>query len=115
MAAWGIVALHSEASRAHVFGHTGTPTGRIFEIWKGSSNSANPFWVHSGGDVLAAPITSPSLATTATDGFLYIRSCAGTPTGVPTNNLTGRVPFVYDRTGKKIWVYDAGWIGVVVA
>jgi hypothetical protein len=49
------------------------------------------------------------LATTATAGFLYLASCAGTPTGVPANTYTNCVPFVYDRTAHKIWVNDAGW------
>lgn len=115
MANFGIVAAHPTAGRAHVFAHTGTPTGNIFEIWKGSTNSGNPFWVHSDGDVLAAPISSPSIATTATDGFFYIRSCAGTPTGVPANDATGRVPLVYDRTNNKLYVYNTAWVGVTLS
>lgn len=54
------------------------------------------------------------ITTTATGGFFFIQSCAGTPTGVPTDS-SNRTPIVYDRTGNKIWVYDGGWIGVVVA
>lgn len=56
-----------------------------------------------------------ALDTTATDGFLYIATSAGTPTGVPTS-FTGRVPIVFDTTGVKIWIYTGGsWKGVVVA
>ena len=55
-----------------------------------------------------------ALATTATDGFLYIPTCAGTPTGVPTA-FTGRLPMIYDSTGNKFWIYDGGWIGVALA
>lgn len=115
MAAFGIVATHPTASRAHVFSHASTPTGRIFEIWKGAANTANPFWVDGDGDVMAAPISSPSIATTATDGFFYIRSCAGAPTGVPSNDATGRVPMVYDRTNDKLYVYNTAWVGVTLS
>ncbi len=48
-----------------------------------------------------------ALATTATDGFLYIRSCAGVPTGVPTA-VAGSVPMVYDTTNLRLYVYAGG-------
>lgn len=53
---------------------------------------------------------SGALATTATDGFLYIPTCAGTPTGVPTA-YSGRVPIVFDTTNNKLYIYDGGWLG----
>lgn len=60
-------------------------------------------------------VGSAALATTATDGFLHIPTCAGTPTGVPTA-YTGRAPLVFDTTGSKLWVRTGGtWKGVVVA
>lgn len=49
-----------------------------------------------------------ALATNATDGFLYIPTCAGTPTGTPTTQ-TGYAPMVWDSTNKKLYVYAAGW------
>ncbi len=52
-----------------------------------------------------------AIATNATDGFLYIPSCAGTPTGTPTAK-TGRVAMVFDTTNNKLYVYDGGWIDV---
>jgi len=48
-----------------------------------------------------------SLATTATDGFLYIPSCAGTPTGTPTTK-TGFAPLVIDSTNNKLYAYIGG-------
>jgi hypothetical protein len=54
-----------------------------------------------------------ALATNATDGFTYIPTCAGTPTGTPTAQ-TGVKPIVYDTTNNKIWVYNGSWRGVVV-
>ncbi len=48
-----------------------------------------------------------ALGTTATDGFLYVASCAGAPTGVPTA-FTGRVPIQIDTTNGKFWAYYGG-------
>ncbi len=51
-----------------------------------------------------------AVATTATDGFLYIPGCAGTPTGTPTSQ-TGRVPLVVDTTNNKLYFYSGGsWV-----
>lgn len=54
-----------------------------------------------------------AIATNATDGFLYVVGCAGTPTGAPTA-ATGRYPLVYDSSANKIWVYNGSWRGVAV-
>jgi len=51
-----------------------------------------------------------AVATTATDGFLYVTGCAGTPTGTPTAK-TGRVPIVVDTTNNKLYFYSGGsWV-----
>lgn len=52
-------------------------------------------------------VGSGALATTATDGFLYIPTCAGTPTGTPTT-VTGLAPMVADSTNNKLYVYLGG-------
>ena len=53
---------------------------------------------------------SGAVATTATNGFLYVTSCAGTPTGTPTAK-TGRVPIVVDTTNNKLYFYSGGsWV-----
>lgn len=48
-----------------------------------------------------------SLATNATNGFMYVPSCAGTPTGTPTAK-TGYAPIVVDSTNNKLYFYSGG-------
>lgn len=55
-----------------------------------------------------------ALATTATDGFIYMSTSAGAPTGVPTTQ-TGRVAFHYDTTNNQFYVYNAAWKKVALA
>jgi hypothetical protein len=57
------------------------------------------------GNIVAG--ASAALATTATDGFLYVPTCAGTPTGVPTS-ITGMVPIVVNTTNNKLYFYSGG-------
>lgn len=60
--------------------------------------------VDANGNVV---INTAAIATTATNGFLYVPSCAGTPTGTPTT-FTGRVPIVVDTTNNKLYFYSSG-------
>jgi len=49
------------------------------------------------------------LNTKATDGFLYITSCAGEPSGIPTT-ITDRVPLVVDTKNRNLTMYlDGAW------
>lgn len=52
-------------------------------------------------------IGTTALSTSATDGFLYVNSCAGTPTGVPTTQ-TGRIPVQFDSTNNFLYAYLNG-------
>ncbi len=47
------------------------------------------------------------LAAGATDGFLYVAGCNGTPTGTPTA-YSGRVPIVVDFANNKLYFYSGG-------
>ena len=52
-------------------------------------------------------VGTAALATTATDGFLYVPTCAGTPTGTPTTQ-TGTAPIVINTTNNKLYFYSGG-------
>lgn len=56
-------------------------------------------------------INEGGLLANTTDGFLYLSSGAGPPTGIPTVGGLS-VPIYVDRTNKKVYLYDitaAGW------
>lgn len=61
----------------------------------------------TGADIVVNG-SGAALATTATDGFLYIPTCSGTPTGTPTT-FTGRIAMIYDTSAHQFWFYDGGW------
>lgn len=70
---------------------------------------------YNSGSVLLRCLANGSLlqghgavTSTATNGFLYIATVAGTPTGTPTAS-TGRVPMLYDTTANKLWIYNGAW------
>jgi hypothetical protein len=48
-----------------------------------------------------------ALATSATNGFLYVPTCAGTPTGVP-ETVTGYAPIIVNTTNNKLYFYSGG-------
>lgn len=55
-------------------------------------------------------VGNAALATNAADGFLYIPTCSGPPTGTPTA-VTGRVPMIYDTANDKFYFYNGSWKG----
>lgn len=65
-----------------------------------------------GGSLVMGGVSA--LLTTATNGFPYLPSCAGTPTGVP-EDWPGAIPVVLDSVADKLWAYLGGaWKGVVL-
>lgn len=52
-------------------------------------------------------VNNDFIGTTATNGFLYVPSCAGIPTGVPTT-YSGRTPVVVDTTNNRLYFYSTG-------
>ncbi len=53
-------------------------------------------------------LNNAAIAANATDGFLYIASGAGPPTGTPTA-FTGRVPLYFDSTNDQLYIYRTTW------
>jgi hypothetical protein len=113
-----VIAAGTSATGNPIF--RSTTTGSYQWVWGTDNGNSGRFAIAynnnvGSGDFLTistlgnVAIGSAALATTATDGFLYIESCAGTPTGVPTA-ITGRVPIVFDSTNNKLYVYDGGWL-----
>jgi len=99
-----------------------TASDGITGLHVGNATDANNYYSNDGhifrkkDNTLRLTITaagsivpgSAALATTATDGYLYITSCAGVPTGVPTTQ-TGRVAIQFDSTNNDLYVYNGAW------
>jgi hypothetical protein len=77
----------------------------------GNLGTNDYFAISTTGSVV---LNNAAIATNATDGFLYIASCAGAPSGTPTTK-TGRVPLVIDSTNSKIYAYIGSWKAVTVS
>jgi hypothetical protein len=89
-------------------------TSAQFELVNRSASAGFDFYVNSGGTLAARipaaggmVVGTAALTTTATDGFLYVPTCAGTPTGTPTTQ-TGTAPIVVDTTNNKLYFYSGG-------
>lgn len=54
------------------------------------------------------------LANIATDGFGYMPTVSGTPTGTP-RTIAGFVPFVFDTAANKLWIYTGSWKSVTLS
>lgn len=64
----------------------------------------------TNGNIIMGP--AAALATAATDGFLYIPSMPGPPSGTPSA-ITGRVPMCVDSTNNQLYIYPGGaWVAV---
>jgi hypothetical protein len=89
----------------------GTGTSRLVTISGGSAfaiqtgnNAIDYLNLDGNGNVT---IGSNNVATTATNGFLYVPTCAGTPTGTPTAK-SGFAPIVVDTTNNRWYFYSGG-------
>jgi hypothetical protein len=82
-----------------------TPGGLIFQTTpSGSLSLTEAMRIDNGQNIIHG---TAAIATNATNGFTYIATCAGTPTGTPTT-YTGRVPLVFDTTNSQFWIYTGG-------
>ncbi len=101
---FGLHAAYPTMASAALMCDNGSETSDIFVA---RDNGTAKFKITDLGNVVCS---NAALATNATDGFLYIPTCAGTPTGVPTAQ-TGTVAMVFDTTNNKLYIYDGGWLG----
>lgn len=70
----------------------------------GTNARAERMRIDNQGSVI---IGTAALATSATGGFFFLPSCAGTPSGTPTS-YTGRIPCLVDSSASKLWAYIGG-------
>ena len=72
----------------------------------GAASPTTRMTIKNSGSVIIGN-SSSALATSATNGFLYVPSCAGIPSGTPTS-VTGVIPIVVDSTNNKLYFYSGG-------
>lgn len=74
-----------------------------------TNTNKNVLLGYDGSDVFIGPGTAKPL-TDVRNGYFYLSTCAGTPTGVPAQATAGWTPMVFDTTGGKLWAYyGASW------
>jgi hypothetical protein len=78
----------------------------------GGVDNADVLSVYGSNNVVVGH--QAALATNATNGFLYIPTQAGAPTGTPTA-YTGKVAMTYDTTNNKLYIYNGAWKSVTLA
>ena len=102
----GIIFASSGSPAAYVLCQPNTlGTNSSLQFFVGGGSSANiQQTIYTNGNYV---LNNAAVATNATDGFLYVATCAGTPTGTPTT-FTGRAPIVIDTTNNKLYFYSGG-------
>jgi hypothetical protein len=122
---FGIVALQPSLISSHVLGFAANKNvtdGSMLEIWDGPNNTNCLFaFTASGaadglGDlVMGDPRTGGGIDTADRRGFIYLQSCAGTPTGNPAYATGNRAALVYDRTNHRLYINQGlTWRSVAV-
>jgi hypothetical protein len=93
-------------------------TGHAINTTKGGSGTTQSLGIQVDGTNIvyitaagSVALGKAGLTTTSTDGMVYISSCAGVPTGVPTA-ITDMVAFRIDRTNAKGYIYVGGWVAL---
>lgn len=100
-----ITGAYIEARCSGTPGTNDMPTSLLFFTTPdGSATPAERMVMDFLGNVV---VGTAALATTATDGFLHIPTCAGPPTGVPTA-YAGRAPMIIDTTNNRLYFYSTG-------
>lgn len=100
--------LYVSSTESGVSGGTrGTGTALPFNIY---NNNKLCIALDTLGNIVVGQNTP--LPTNATNGFLYIPKCAGTPTGTPTAQA-GQCPLVIDSTNSKMYFHNGtAWVAL---
>lgn len=111
----GLELYNNDASTNYIQSYNRTGSSYMNTVYNALSHAfrisgTERFSIDSNSNV---SVGTAALATTATNGFLYIPTCAGIPTGVPTAK-TGLVPMVYDSTNNKFYIYNGAWKSVAL-
>lgn len=77
------------------------------------TGDARRLYVTNAGSVVVGGGTA-ALGTTSTDGFLYVPTCNGAPSGVPTTQ-TGSVALIYDTSTNNFYIYNGAWKKVLLS
>lgn len=100
-----LASIQGIAEQIHSSGAQGT--GLYFSVTpSGSATAVSQYAMMANGNFVANHSgTAP--ATTATNGFMYIPSCAGIPTGTPAYTVTGAMPHIMDSTDNVFFMYNS--------
>lgn len=79
-------------------------TGKLLSV---DINNTTLVQFKAAGADINSVFGNGAIATNATDGFAYLITCAGTPTGTPTS-FTGTAATVLDSTNNKWYAYLGG-------
>jgi hypothetical protein len=107
---FGFVVAESGSARVNLrYRRDGSGSAELYNVSNGpfvfGTNNTERARIDANGNIVAG--ASAALATTATNGFLYVPTCAGTPTGTPTA-ITGMAPIVVNTTNNKLYFYSGG-------
>lgn len=96
---------------ASIRGYLGASSSNSFHVYNSTAANLN-FAVTNLGSLILG--NQAVLSTSATDGFVYLPTCAGTPTGTPTS-FTGKCAMIYDTTNNKLNIYNGGWKSILLS
>ena len=90
------MAMRARYETGHIEGNLGTVSAHNVTLM---TAGAGRMHLDTAGNVM---VGNAALPVTATNGFLYIPTCAGAPTGTPTA-YTGLAPIIIDTTNFRIY------------
>ncbi len=110
----GVNEVLSRTSYPVVYNTTSTI---VWDVWS-PDNGVTVIASEIGSDALkisgTGNIYSKAGSTAMTNGFFYIPSAGGAPSGVPTS-ISGHVPMYYDTSNNHFYVYNGAWKKVTLS